>query len=106
MKPLKALAQTSVVVTVPSPRAVSARLVAIAAHGVSARDALLLGAVRAAVALVTDTAPDLHGVPGLAVYPARQLGEDLLWQALSATIAILKFINAHSLVVVQDMTGA
>ena len=89
MKSVKALAHAGRVVTIPPARTVPTGLVAEPAHGVGARHALLLGAVRAAVALVADAAPDLHGVPGLAVVPARQLREDLLWEALPTAVTIL-----------------
>jgi len=90
MEPAKALAQASLVVAMSPAGAVAPRLVAKPAQRVSARRAFSLGAVWAAIPLVADTAPDFHGVPGLTVYPASQLSEHFLGQALATAVAVLR----------------
>jgi len=87
---LKAAALARLEVAVPPSGAVPSSLVAVPAQGVSSARTLLLAAVRPPEALVTQAAPDLHGVPGDGVVVACALCQHSLRQTEAASVTVLR----------------
>ena len=92
----EALAEASVVVAEAPAGAVAPCGVAFTCEDVGSRGAFLLGAIRAAVAKITDATHFFHGVPGRVVRSAGFGGEMFLSIADATTIAVVGAFRAFT----------